>query len=122
MPITTVEQPGYVEFVLSGAADADEIIDHVHNHFVENEDRCVLWSLTDADMSALSARRFEDIIIAGDLSRGKRRHRARTAFVVSSRPDYMLVTAFAVRAEVTAEFPMRVFESHEEAIDWLREG
>lgn len=122
MPIRTIERDGYVEFHVTGAIDAEGIMEHIQQHFSVRSDKCTLWDMREADLSSLSVERFGDIVRTADSMKERRSPGPRSAVLAILRPDYLLASAFAARAEAEAVFPMKVFDDREEALAWLLEG
>lgn len=118
---TINKEDGITTFTVSGEFLYDQIIDVVKQFYLSEFTLHIVFDLTNADMSAITADQMENIV-----SVAKRyahlREGGKTAFVMSSELGYGLARMYEAYSQVR-DHPIahHVFRNMEEAMSWMME-
>lgn len=117
--IEIVDQDGYVEFVVRGFVDPDEVVAAIGRYYSGVPQHHSLWNNSGATLSTLSSDSFASIAAEAGKYLHKRGKNPRTAILVNTAAENMLIKAFSARAETVAPLEIRVFGDREAAVAWL---
>ncbi len=120
MAIKIVDNGDFVEVLGSGSVSPDEVYIAASEYFSGSPKTNVLWNFLNADLSGFSADRFKEV--ASDSARfaPKRGDGARSAIVVKSKMEYLLMQAYVARASMESPVIFKVFTERESSIQWLQ--
>lgn len=121
MPVTFHETPHYAYFRMSGLLDLQEVVDAIEVHYGARNPKLIVWDLSDASLSSLTADGFQSIVAATRKFAAKRGAGAKTAFVVNGEIEKILMNAYSAVASARVEVEYKTFFSLQDAEAWLRE-
>jgi len=109
------------EYICTGIMDRAEITDAVDAFYADNPTPNVLWDLTDANLSALSAVDVQ-MVAEHTASRAHSRAGGKTALVAPTDVDFGMSRMFQTMIDnADHEASVRVFRSRDEATEWIDE-
>lgn len=103
-----------------GAFSIDEAKACLVELFTDHPVKHTIWDLTEADLSFFAATDFLEISKTGDRFTDVRGPGARAALVGKSTFDRLLLKAFTAFANQSIERQLGIFETLDEAFDWLQ--
>ncbi|WP_193181252.1 hypothetical protein [Nisaea sediminum] len=118
--VETVDRDGYVEFVVRGFVDPDEVVAAIGRYYSGAPQTHSLWNNSEATLSTFTPDSFARIAAEAGKYLHKRGKNPRTAILVNTAAENMLIKAFSARAETVAPLDIRVFGDREAAVAWLQ--
>jgi hypothetical protein len=113
------DRENFVEFLGMGFVQPEDVFDAVSDYYERVPKTLALWNFLEADLSSFSADQFRKVASNGARFASARGADARTAIVVKSDAEAMLIRAFVAMAGVVSPIPFRIFMDREIAVEWL---
>ena len=109
------------EYVCTGVMDRAEITDAVDAFYADDPTANVIWDLTDANLSALSAVDVQ-MVAEHTASRAHSRSGGKTALVAPTDMDFGMSRMFQTMIDnADHQASVSVFRSRDEAVEWIDE-
>ena len=119
MAIKIIDNGDFVEVLGSGPLSPDEIYIAVSDYFLGAPKTNVLWNFLNADLSGFSADRFKEVASDSAKFASNRGGDARSAILVKSKMEYLLMQAYVARAGMESPIVFKVFTERDSSIQWL---
>ena len=110
---------GVVVFRSAGPCDGPRLSSALENYYREHDTRDVIWDLRAGQLSDFAATEFEAVARTSAKCAIVRGTGARSAFVVDTEIDELLVQAFVGVAGRQSPIAFQVFRNINAAWDWL---
>lgn len=117
--ITTRLEKGIAVFQPQDSCGAQHMMRALDAYYGENDTRDAIWDFRAGRLADFSASDFKDVAHTSARCATVRGPGARTAFVVASEMDELLVQAFVIVADKESPVTFRVFRNINAAWDWL---
>ncbi|WP_420405266.1 hypothetical protein [Nisaea sp.] len=121
MTVKVSDRGEFVEFIASGFVRPEDVFDAVSAYYEAVPKPWAVWNFLNADLSSFSADQFRKVAANGARFAAARGDDARSAIVVKSDAEAMLIRAFVAMAGVVSPIPFRIFMDRDDAIRWLRD-
>ncbi len=119
MPIDAKDMGDHDRFAVNGPVIPEEVVATIDALYRTHAHRLAIWDLTRASLSGFQADTFGAVARKGEDYADIRGPNARTAFLVASERDALVMRAFVARAEMESRIRFAVFRDVETMRDWL---
>ncbi|WP_420564139.1 hypothetical protein [Thalassobaculum sp.] len=108
-----------IEMVVTGHPTADDLISFMNSTFPNTPFRDVLWDLTQASLAMLDISEFQTIEDVASQYSAARGPDLKTAILLSSATDLLLVRAYTAMTLDLRPSAIRASTNRQELLDWL---